>query len=78
MSHDSNLSHPLNLRFTANPWFGAAILLIAGAIQTLTFAPFFLWWLGPVSVFLVLLVTLNQASGKLFRSGWLVGLGTSA
>jgi len=78
VSHDSNLSHPLNLRFTANPWFGAAILLIAGAIQTLTFAPFFLWWLGPVSVFLVLLVTLNQASDKLFRSGWLVGLGLFA
>lgn len=78
MNHESSLHHPLNPKFTANPWFGPATLLIAGALQTLTFSPFHLWWLGPVSVFLVLSVTLHQTSDKLFRSGWLVGLGLFA
>ncbi|QBM16278.1 apolipoprotein N-acyltransferase [Marinobacter sp. JH2] len=75
MSHEPTLSHPLNLKFTTNPWFSAAILLIAGAAQTLTFSPFHFWWLGPLSAFLILLVTLHQPSKKLFRAGWLVGLG---
>ncbi|MGO1233854.1 MAG: apolipoprotein N-acyltransferase, partial [Marinobacter sp.] len=74
MSHD-NLHHPLNLSFTNNSWLSPVILLIAGALQTLTFSPFHFWWLGPVSIFLILLVTLNQASTKLFRAGWFVGLG---
>jgi len=74
VSHD-NLHHPLNLSFTNHPWLSPVILLIAGALQTLTFSPFHFWWLGPVSIFLILLVTLNQASTKLFRAGWFVGLG---
>ena len=78
MNHESSLRHPLNLKFLSSSWLAPAILLIAGALQTLTFSPFYLWWLGPVSVFLILLVTLNQASPKLFRSGWLVGLGLFA
>jgi len=78
VNHEARLRHPLNLNVTANPWFGAATLLVAGALQTLTFSPFHLWWLGPVSAFLILLITLNQASEKLFRSGWLVGLGLFA
>lgn len=78
MSHKNSLSHPLNLKFTANSWLAPAILLIAGALQTLTFSPFHIWALGPVSVLLILLVTLNQRSEKLFRSGWLVGLGLFA
>lgn len=75
MNHEPGLGRPLNLRFTDHPWFGPAILLIAGAIQTLTFSPFHLWWLGPLSVFLIVLVTLHQASEKLFRAGWFIGLG---
>ncbi|WP_416361425.1 apolipoprotein N-acyltransferase [Marinobacter sp.] len=51
------------------------MLLIAGAVQTLTFSPFHLWWLGPLSAFLILLATLHQPAKKLFRAGWLVGLG---
>src|SRR5690606_5591992 len=49
--------------------------LIADGLQTLTVAPLFLRWMGPVSVFLALLVTLDRASDKLVRSVWLVGLG---
>lgn len=58
-----------------HPWPRAALLLVAGALQTLTFSPFNWWWLGPVSVFLILLCCLPLASEKLFRAGWLTGLG---
>ena len=73
MSHDPQ-HPPLKLPFTTRKWLGAAILVIAGALQTLTFSPFYLWWLGPLSVFLILLVTVHQVPDKLFRSGWLAGL----
>ena len=53
----------------------ALLLVIAGAFQTLTFSPFNWWWLGPVSVFLILLCCLTLASTQLFRAGWLIGLG---
>ena len=56
-------------------WPRAALLVVAGALQTLTFSPFNWWWLGPVSVFLILLCCLPLASEKLFRAGWLTGLG---
>ncbi|NMT65428.1 apolipoprotein N-acyltransferase [Marinobacter orientalis] len=56
-------------------WLRAVALLIAGAMQTLTFSPFNWWWLGPVSVALILLCCLPLAPKKLFRAGWLVGLG---
>jgi|TARA_R100000049_G_C1954246_1_gene105537 apolipoprotein N-acyltransferase len=78
VSHENGLSHPLNLKFTAHPWLGPVILMIAGALQTLTFSPFHIWALGPVSVLLILLVTLNLPSEKLFRAGWFVGLGLFA
>jgi len=68
------LSTPLN----GIPWLGALTLVVAGALQTLTFAPFNLWWLGPVSVFLILLVTIPAAPGQLFRAGWFTGLGLFA
>jgi apolipoprotein N-acyltransferase len=57
------------------PWFLAVLLILAGAAQTLTFSPFNWWWLGPVSVLLVLLCCLPLNATKLFRAGWLVGLG---
>ncbi len=78
MSHEAGTRHPLNLPFLDNRWLSAAILVIAGALQTLTLAPFNLWWLGPVSLFLILAVTVPQTPGKLFRSGWLVGVGLFA
>nr|WP_281494868.1 apolipoprotein N-acyltransferase [Marinobacter sp. S6332] len=53
----------------------AATLLVAGALQTLTFSPFHFWWLGPVSVVLILLVTIPIPANKLFISGLLTGLG---
>ena len=56
-------------------WPRAALLVVTGALQTLTFSPFNGWWLGPVSVFLILLCCLPLASEKLFRAGWLTGLG---
>lgn len=58
-----------------NPWLGAVTLILAGALQTLTFSPFHWWWLGPVSILLILLVAVPMAPRKLFAAGWLVGLG---
>ncbi|MDO6823222.1 apolipoprotein N-acyltransferase [Marinobacter sp. 1_MG-2023] len=55
-----------------------ATLLVAGALQTLTFSPFHLWWLGPVSILLILLVTIPLPAKKLFAAGWLTGLGLFA
>ena len=78
MSHETGTRHPLNLPFADNPWFGAATLLVAGALQTLTLSPFNLWWLGPVSVFLILLITVHQSPRKLLLSGWLTGVGLFA
>ncbi|MBE0487227.1 apolipoprotein N-acyltransferase [Marinobacter sp.] len=75
MNPESSLRHPLHLKFSTSSWLSPAILVIAGALQTLTFSPFHLWWLGPVSIFLILLATLTLPSQKLFRAGWLVGLG---
>ncbi len=63
---------------SANHWLGALLLLIAGGLQTLTFAPYYLWWLGPISILLILLVCVPLASGHLFRAGWLTGLGLFA
>lgn len=68
------ISHPY-IRLLSNRWLASAILIIAGAMQTLTFSPFYLWWLGPVSILLILLVTVPLASAKLFGAGWLTGLG---
>ncbi|MGC8121173.1 apolipoprotein N-acyltransferase [Marinobacter sp. VGCF2001] len=77
MSHDPEYP-PLKTPLATGKWSSAAILVIAGALQTLTFSPFYLWWLGPVSIFLILLVTVHQAPSRLFRSGWLTGLGLFA
>jgi len=75
---ESAPNHPLNLKLITRPWLGPVILVIAGALQTLTFSPFHLWALGPVSVLLILLATLHLPSEKLFRAGWLTGLGLFA
>ena len=61
--------------FMQQNWLQSGLLIVAGAAQTLTFSPFNWWWLGPVSVFLILLCCLPMASSRLFRAGWFVGLG---
>lgn len=59
-------------------WLRALLLLVAGGLQTLTFSPFRLWWLGPLSIALVLLVTARLESRRLFAAGWFTGLGLFA
>ena len=83
MNHSSNqrpasIPSAVTRSLSANRWLGAVLLLIAGGLQTLTFAPYYLWWLGPVSILLILLVCVPLASGQLFRAGWLTGLGLFA
>ncbi|WP_150909853.1 apolipoprotein N-acyltransferase [Marinobacter halotolerans] len=56
-------------------WLHFGLLVVAGALQTLTFSPFNLWWLGPVSIALILLGSLPLPSEKLFRAGWFAGIG---
>ncbi|WP_372972302.1 apolipoprotein N-acyltransferase [Marinobacter sp.] len=69
------LSNPLA---RAPRWAGALVLLVAGALQTLTLSPWQWWWLGPVSIALIIAVTLFQSPRQLFVSGWLTGLGLFA
>jgi apolipoprotein N-acyltransferase len=76
--HPASIPSAVTRSLSANRWLGAALLLIAGGLQTLTFAPYYLWWLGPVSILLILLVCVPLASSRLFRAGWLTGLGLFA
>ncbi|AOY87064.1 apolipoprotein N-acyltransferase [Marinobacter salinus] len=75
MTSDPSEIRGLKSPLSTNRWLGSATLLVAGALQTLTFSPFNLWWLGPVSILLILLVTVPLHPGKLFKAGWLIGLG---
>ncbi|MDS1309370.1 apolipoprotein N-acyltransferase [Marinobacter xiaoshiensis] len=63
------------LSLLSNRWYSAATLLVAGALQTLTFSPFHLWWLGPISALMILLVCIPLPARKLFFAGLLAGLG---
>lgn len=73
----NNVSSPVvpNTLVSANTWLRTATLVVGGALQTLTFSPFNWWWLGPVSMALILLACLPLAPQRLFKAGWLVGLG---
>ncbi len=62
-------------RLSRSRWTQALALLLAGALQTLTFAPFHWWWLGPLSIVLVLFASLDLPPRRLFRAGWLFGVG---
>ncbi|MBK1885349.1 apolipoprotein N-acyltransferase [Marinobacter sp. DY40_1A1] len=63
------------LSLLSNRWYSAATLFVAGALQTLTFSPFHLWWLGPISALMILLVCIPLPARKLFFAGLLAGLG---
>lgn len=60
---------------SASRWLSRSLLLIAGALQTLTFSPFELWWLGPLSALLIVLVSVPLRPERLFAAGWFTGLG---
>lgn len=63
---------------TLRPAFVYLLLVVAGAIQTLNYAPFDVWLIGPLSVLLILWATKAldySATGKPFRYGWFYGLG---
>lgn len=63
---------------TARPVLGRwhwLALVVAGAIQTLSFSPFNFWLAGFVSLLAILLLCEHSPSKRLFRDGWLAGLG---
>jgi apolipoprotein N-acyltransferase len=68
----------LQQAFSDKLWLRGLLLLVAGSLQTLTFSPFQLWWLGPVSIALILLVTIGLEARRLFAAGWFAGLGLFA
>jgi len=51
------------------------LLILAGALQTLSFSPWEFWLAGLVSLVLILVLCISRPAPELFRSGWLVGLG---
>ena len=75
MSNNETKARTTDTPLSENRWLLAVTLVAAGALQTLTFSPFHWWWLGPVSIVLILLACVPLASRQLFRAGWLTGLG---
>lgn len=60
------------------PFVTSLLILLSGALQTLTIAPFDAWWLGPLSILLLLWVTRAlepESKGRPILFGWLFGLG---
>ncbi|WP_110641768.1 apolipoprotein N-acyltransferase [Salinicola sp. CPA57] len=57
------------------PWPGYLAALLAGGFSTLTFAPFHLWWLGPIAVALMYLGHHRLSVGQTALRGWLFGVG---
>ncbi|MCG7601835.1 apolipoprotein N-acyltransferase [Halomonas sp. McH1-25] len=62
------------MRFSCRPWMGYVIALFAGALTTLTFSPFELWWLGPVAVGLMYLGLHDLTPGQAALRGWCYGI----
>ena len=77
MSNNPRLAG-LQQAFSEKLWLRGLLLLVAGGLQTLTFSPFQFWWLGPVSIALILLVTTGLEARRLFAAGWFAGLGLFA
>lgn len=57
------------------PWPGYLAALVAGGFSTLSFAPFHLWWLGPIAVALMYLDQHRLTVGQAALRGWLFGVG---
>jgi len=55
------------------PWLGHLAALLAGVLSTLTFAPFHLWWLGPVAVGLVYAGFHDLTPRQAALRGWCYG-----
>ncbi|GAB2784900.1 apolipoprotein N-acyltransferase [Halomonas shantousis] len=56
-------------------WVGHIAALLAGVLTTLTFAPFSLWWLGPVAVALTYVGLHRISPAQAALRGWSYGLG---
>ncbi|WP_438766776.1 apolipoprotein N-acyltransferase [Kushneria sp. TE3] len=54
---------------------GSLLALLAGALTTLTFAPFNLWGLGPVALAVFYIVLQNVSLRQALWRGWLFGVG---
>ena len=52
-----------------------ALLLMAGGLQTLAFAPFFFWPAAILSFLVLVPLCLHRDARGLFRDGWLIGFG---
>ena len=50
------------------------LAIVIGSLQTLTFAPFDWWFLGPISILLLAWLSWSRERG-LFALGWMLGLG---
>ncbi|MHB0777417.1 apolipoprotein N-acyltransferase [Halomonas sp. WWR20] len=59
----------------SRPWVGYVVALLAGVLTTLTFAPFYLWWLGPIAVGLTYAGLHRLTPGQAALHGWSYGLG---
>ena len=58
-----------------NRLFRIPALVATGALQTLAFAPFYLWPAALLSLMLILLLCSGREAKPLFRDGWFLGLG---
>jgi apolipoprotein N-acyltransferase len=63
---------------TTPRWVNYLLLLLAGALQTLSLSPWQWWWIGPLSTALIVFAALPLASRHLFLAGWMTGLGLFA
>lgn len=56
------------------PWMNYLFALFAGALTTLTFSPFELWWLGPIAIGLMYIGLHDLSPGQAALSGWCYGV----
>lgn len=56
------------------PWMGYLAAIVAGGLTTLTFSPFELWWLGPISVGLLAVSLHDLTPGQAGLRGWFYGV----
>jgi len=56
-------------------WAGVALALLAGVVQTLSFAPFELWWLQVLATGSLVALVVNARPGTAALRGWCFGFG---